>query len=226
MPRLHAVIPEPEHPWERLPGESETAFQAWQAYRDMPIPRSTRGVAERLGKSRTVIGHWSVRHGWVTRAALFDSYRDREALKVRMDAIVKMEQQHATIAAGYVGIMAMPLRAIAKDRVLDTGQTMPRSSELEKMSTTELFHLAESAARTFANMTSIERLSRGAGLPELPAATGDPVPRQLDVLTTDERIGRFLDALHDAGLDVTPTMIEDAEEADDDEVSVGTGEAE
>ena len=226
MPRLHAVIPEPENAWDRWPTEGEAAFQAWVAYRDMPLPRSTRRVAEMSSKSPTLIARWSKLHNWVTRAALYDSHRDKLALQTRMDAIVKMEEKHARIAAGFVGVMAMPLSAIAKDRVLDDGTTMPRQAELERLSVTALFHLAESAARTFAAMTSIERLSRGAGAAEAPADMAAAVPRQLDVLTTDERISRFLDALHDAGLDVTPTMIEDADELDDDGVSVGTGEAE
>lgn len=45
--------------WERQPGESAQAYEAFAIYRDMGSNRSLRVVAEQLSKSDTLIKRWS-----------------------------------------------------------------------------------------------------------------------------------------------------------------------
>lgn len=65
------------HPWERLPGESSQAFEAFTIYRDMGIDRSLAKVASELGKSKALIERWSARDAWVRRVELWEVEQDR-----------------------------------------------------------------------------------------------------------------------------------------------------
>jgi hypothetical protein len=68
----------PAHSWERQPEESSPAWHAFVAYRDMGGARSLAKVAEKLGKSATLMSRWSAEHAWVLRASAYDSDQDRE----------------------------------------------------------------------------------------------------------------------------------------------------
>lgn len=80
MTSPHPTHTEPNpDPWDPQPGESAVAYEAFTVYRDMtPGNRSTREVARRLGKSETLIGRWSSRHGWVRRVLAWDTDQDRQ----------------------------------------------------------------------------------------------------------------------------------------------------
>ena len=45
-----------DKPWERQKGESEKAYEAFAAYRDMGPERSITKVSQSLNKTRTLIG--------------------------------------------------------------------------------------------------------------------------------------------------------------------------
>lgn len=80
-----------EHPWARRDGETEVAFSAFTVYRDMGTSRSTRAVANSLGKSAQLISRWSSVHDWVDRVRAFDNHRDAqhlEATAAEEDAIL------------------------------------------------------------------------------------------------------------------------------------------
>lgn len=64
-------------PWERLPGESKEAFQAFAIYRDMGAERSLAKVAKQVGKSTQLIERWSARDHWVMRADTWVVEADR-----------------------------------------------------------------------------------------------------------------------------------------------------
>lgn len=82
-------------PWARLPEETEPAWLAWTAYRDMEQrPRSLSALAqqqvgEKTGKGRVRgtartrqrhLEQWSAKHSWQARAAAFDDWVDRQAV--------------------------------------------------------------------------------------------------------------------------------------------------
>lgn len=83
---LHAVNPgceEERQPWEKRvgskPRESDVAYAAFVAYRDMGAEvRSVRGVAQKLAKSRSLISRWSQTHDWADRVQAWEQHLRRE----------------------------------------------------------------------------------------------------------------------------------------------------
>ena len=47
-----------EEIWERQPGESAQAFEAFKIYRDLGLKRSNQEVCKQLSKSRQLISRW------------------------------------------------------------------------------------------------------------------------------------------------------------------------
>ena len=69
-------------PWDRQPGETSKAFQAFLVYRDA-APRHIVAVARTLSRSTAWIHHWQSRWDWTNRAAEYDSYLARQRLARR-----------------------------------------------------------------------------------------------------------------------------------------------
>lgn len=74
------MVGRPVDPWEQRDGESAKAFEAFKVYRDLGAKRSITLVCERLDKTRALIGRWSAKYQWVTRAAAWDREDDRKFL--------------------------------------------------------------------------------------------------------------------------------------------------
>ena len=85
-------------PWERQEGESVKAFEAFTVYLEMGDERSIREVAQRLAKSRTLIGRWSVTYQWVERVAAFDADVQRKAHAKAVQKRRNMVDRHISIA--------------------------------------------------------------------------------------------------------------------------------
>lgn len=86
------------NPWERQEGESVKAFEAFTIYLEMGDERGIRAVAQRLDKSRTLIGRWSVNYRWVERAAAYDTDVQRRAHAAAVKKKKKMAERHISIA--------------------------------------------------------------------------------------------------------------------------------
>lgn len=71
--------------FERLPGESKKAYEAFTLYRDMGYTRSIQKVAQKLTKSDALLRRWSSQYQWVERANAFDDEMDRKA-RAEMEA--------------------------------------------------------------------------------------------------------------------------------------------
>lgn len=74
-------------PWERQPGESAKAFEAFAEYRDMGVSRSIRKAAQNLNKATTTLAEWSTKYDWVKRCAAWDAEQDRIA---RLEMLAEM----------------------------------------------------------------------------------------------------------------------------------------
>lgn len=85
-------------PWDRQPGETSKAYEAFVVYRDMGAERTVRSVAERLGKSGTLIAGWSSKNGWVPRAAAFDSLPARKTEEAYAEMATRIAAQHERLA--------------------------------------------------------------------------------------------------------------------------------
>jgi len=88
--------------WDQQPQESAPAFEAFQLYRDMGAERSVRKVAERLGKNASLIGRWSMQHGWVARARAWDREQDRQL-------IAAMRKKHAAALSNSLAALSQPV---------------------------------------------------------------------------------------------------------------------
>lgn len=79
--------------WERQPGETARAFEAFTVYRDMGADRSLRKAAQKLGKNSTTISEWSVKYEWVSRCAAWDAEQDRIARNEMMADMAKTRKR-------------------------------------------------------------------------------------------------------------------------------------
>lgn len=69
--------------WDRQTGESARAFEAFSEYRDHGPGRSLSKVAQKLNKSKQLLGRWSVTYSWVKRCQSYDTQADSEARSER-----------------------------------------------------------------------------------------------------------------------------------------------
>lgn len=77
--------------YDRRPGESARAYEAFKAYCDMAAARSIRKAAQKLRKNSTTIKDWSVKFEWVERARAWDAdaelrVREAEAKAMKAEA--------------------------------------------------------------------------------------------------------------------------------------------
>lgn len=82
-------------PWEPQRGESMPAFQAWCAFLEMGDRRSTRAVAQLLGKSAALIARWSSRWGWVERIAAWSAHMAAIEQRAREKAVANESEDWA-----------------------------------------------------------------------------------------------------------------------------------
>ena len=80
--------------WDRQPGESYPAFEAFQTYL---THRSYCKVAEELTKSTTLIKRWAKKHRWRERADAWDSEISRQAMERASEDFAAMVERQITI---------------------------------------------------------------------------------------------------------------------------------
>lgn len=85
-------------PWDRQPGESAKAYQAFLTYRDQGEDRSIRAVAQVLNKSGALIGRWSGANDWVSRAAAWDSMPSRKTEEAYAEMAADIAAQHRALS--------------------------------------------------------------------------------------------------------------------------------
>jgi hypothetical protein len=94
-----APTEKPDQPWDRQPGESNPAWEAFRIYRDMGATRSITKVAEQVHKNRQLMGRWSRTHTWPLRTIAFDKFNDREWQLTMREEADKANKRNAAIAA-------------------------------------------------------------------------------------------------------------------------------
>lgn len=127
--------------WERQPGESEEAYEAFTDYYKNP-KRSQKKTAKAVGKSDTLIYRWSVRWHWTERAREYDNALVREEYTATLDEIRKMNKAQAAIGLllqkkGQEALEKLNLKKMsAKDllQFLIQGTTIERRARLSDVS--------------------------------------------------------------------------------------------
>lgn len=133
-----SVRKQPDLPdlWERQPGESAKAFEAFATYRDMLTgERSVRKVAEKLGKSSTFVSRWSSRFGWVERAAAWDDEQDRIARENLAPERRRMNKTHADLGNALLVKAAKGLKRLSDEELTagDVARLVEVGSKLERL---------------------------------------------------------------------------------------------
>lgn len=86
------------HPWNRQPGETSKAYEAFSIYRDLGSERSTRRVAEQLSKSEALINRWSGKYDWPARSRAWDSIPSQAMAEAYQAMAVRIAAQHDRLA--------------------------------------------------------------------------------------------------------------------------------
>lgn len=123
-------------PWERQPGETIKAFEAFSVYRDLGVNRSIEKAGKALGKSRVTLEPWSAKFLWVKRAAAWDAEQDRVARQAQLDEIKKMRKRHASLASAMLVKAAKALQRIPEDEIKagDVSRMVETAAKLERIS--------------------------------------------------------------------------------------------
>ncbi|KAB0577243.1 hypothetical protein EI53_01269 [Fusobacterium naviforme] len=87
-----------DKPWERQKGESEKAYEAFAAYRDLGEKRTIVAVAEKLQKSDSLIRRWKDRWNWKERVRAYDNDLEKEARAKAVKDRKDMTARHIGIA--------------------------------------------------------------------------------------------------------------------------------
>lgn len=103
--------------WERQPDESTQAYEAFTIYRE---ERSITKVAQRLDKSRTIIGQWSSEWSWVERCRQYDNALQAVDFEERRAQIKAMQEKHRDTAN------ELQTKAMEAIRKLDMEDLPPR----------------------------------------------------------------------------------------------------
>jgi hypothetical protein len=92
-------------PWEKQPGETGRAYEAFRTYLNLGPERTIRGVAEKreaCGQNSVSVRWletWASRHGWRNRAEQWDAELYRQEYDEHIRAARDMGRRHAKIAA-------------------------------------------------------------------------------------------------------------------------------
>lgn len=136
-------------PWERQEGETPKPYEAFCIYRDMGTERSQAKVAEKCGKSGSLIGRWSTSYNWVERAAQWDDEQERiereAAQREQAKAIREMRKRHADLANAMLIKAAKALKKIPDEEIRagDVSRMVDIASKLERISRGDVGEVVE-----------------------------------------------------------------------------------
>jgi hypothetical protein len=193
--------------WERQPGESAPAFQAFVVYRNLRSKRSLKAVHLEVGKNTRLMARWSGRHGWVDRAAKFDLHEDRLQRAAMVEAIEEMAKRHTDASMQGVEVLSLPLRALAARMHNEPEVVM---EELAGLPASSLIRLAKMVMPALALAISTERMARGEPTAVIEEVTTSEtstttISAAVQVPDDPDRIAEVTDILVRAGaLDIGP----------------------
>ena len=123
-------------PWERQPKESDVAFEAFVAYRDMGTERSHAKVSQKVGKNKGLIARWSRVHGWVARIEAWTDEQDRLTREELAKGITAMRKNHTDIANEMLkkALKAMLKLPVEEMTMQDIARAVDVATKLERLS--------------------------------------------------------------------------------------------
>jgi hypothetical protein len=120
------------HPWERQPGETNKAWNAFRIYRDMDAAeRTIKSVSKQLGYSVTALcERWSRLNDWVSRAGTYDAHMDEQRRNRRERERLAASDRRVQIAKNMqlVGGAAIQELGTKIQEALQKGKPIPKIS--------------------------------------------------------------------------------------------------
>jgi len=163
--------------YTRQPDETAIAFAAFAAYRDMGDERSLEAVAQKLSKSKTLMGRWSTKNNWTERAAQYDDYLREQDRKAYEKERKKARTERFKIIRGLKTKLAQSLQTL----------------DPEQISVSELIRLAQLVL----NEERMEFDDLPIHRKEISGKDGGPITIDDTGLTDEDRANRII-ALFDA----------------------------
>lgn len=126
----------PHTPWDRMPGESESAYAHFLSYRDLGQDRTIARAADRAHKSRDHFHRLATQWQWINRASAYDTEMHRLFTAKAADERREMILRHAKLARNIMSIVEARLLTIPIDeltptelsRLLEVAAKMERAS--------------------------------------------------------------------------------------------------
>lgn len=103
--------------YDRQPGETDKAWNAFTIYRDLGLSRTHVKTREILGKTTgyaRVIEEWSSKWGWKVRIEAWDREKDRVARRAELAEVEEMRKRHIQLATNLIGLGAVELNKLIK----------------------------------------------------------------------------------------------------------------
>lgn len=138
--------------WEKLPQESSKQFLAFTLYRDLSSNRSIQKVAQQRAESgphTSKLKEWSVKYGWVERAAAYDEHLDEIKRSGKEKEIRELAAQNS------IEIQRMNIRHTLEAQLL-------QNKAIEKLESLNIDDMKpQDIVKFYDTAVKIERLSRG-----------------------------------------------------------------
>lgn len=123
-------------PWERRPGESAKAYDAFREYRDLGPRRGYRSVMEHRG---SMVPRWCRQWDWPARAVAWDDERAQIEDAERLEALRAMHSNHARAARAVqqYALAALARLDVADASPADVARLLELGARLERVTLTE-----------------------------------------------------------------------------------------
>lgn len=158
--------PVPQHPWDRLPMETDLAWGRFQYYRDLDTEeRSIKAVAGKYGVTAEVIYDMAKHNKWAERVRLYDAHVDAKAREAFEEQRKKMARRQAQLG--------QKMQTVAQAKIEQIGSD---PKQLEALEPRDAIKMAEVGAK-------IERAAMGEnddnplGKPTLLIQWNGPMPK-------------------------------------------------
>ena len=144
MAKKQAPSVEPEL-WEKQPGETPRAFEAFACYRDMGVNRSLRKVVQALDKNLTTIAEWSSKYDWVKRVEAWDVEQDRIARRelIAEQAATRKRQRQQAQAMQEKGMALLESISIGDAKLSEIVSLLKAGMEQERIAIGDVGQVVE-----------------------------------------------------------------------------------
>lgn len=159
----------PPPPWDKQPGDTPKAWNAFTIYRDLGPSRTLAAAALQMGRNRQTLADWSARHAWQFRVEAWDREQDRIKREASLRALAAMADRQAQQAMLAQTVASAAARSfLERSRGVNPAELFRITVTAEDGTTSEvdmplheLYDLALNGARVLPAAQQAERLARG-----------------------------------------------------------------